>query len=260
MIRKRGARTTHLEQKSSVVETLNKGMSVPNCPDHDKRCVLRKVTKMGKTYGRKYFMCPLGLDGAVTGKRCGFFRFASMTTKLEDTEDSSAAADTRIESGKSEVVESEESDDDESDDDSHESDDDKSDDDESDDDDEPKEAVKDATPKKAEEDEKPKEAADDDSDAKASLGSSNLTAEQEEGDIGAALMAMIAQSGLSAEDIVQATTSKSKKKRKKKPSLKKSKVRKSKKSKTKKEDDSSAASVGTEAAGGDQGKKKKKRF
>jgi len=62
--------------RRSVVSHIS--MPGPSCPTHLKKCVLRKVMKRGKNYGRQYYSCAVDLDEEVQ-ERCGFFRWKTDT-------------------------------------------------------------------------------------------------------------------------------------------------------------------------------------
>ena len=62
------------QRKRSVLDEGVDSIEIPTCEKHLKRCVVRKVMKRGKNYGRRYFSCPMDLQKDKS-LRCGYFKW-----------------------------------------------------------------------------------------------------------------------------------------------------------------------------------------
>ena len=69
------------QRKRSVLDEGVDSIEIPTCEKHLKRCVVRKVMKRGKNYGRRYFSCPMDLQKDKS-LRCGYFKWLDFNSTV----------------------------------------------------------------------------------------------------------------------------------------------------------------------------------
>ena len=72
------------EETANVVN-VGKDVDIPTCRGHKTPCLLRKVLKQGKNFGREYWIC--AWSGEAGRRRCGFFLWADNKQKRRSGED-----------------------------------------------------------------------------------------------------------------------------------------------------------------------------